>query len=84
MGLLHSGEPRPQTEIVENPDIMGGAPCVAGTRGPATTVIVQIRAGYDKEAIFRHYPSLPVDGIDAVRRWAEARGIDLTAANPAE
>jgi len=24
------------------------------------------------EEIFRDYPSLPVDGIDAVVRWAEA------------
>lgn len=66
------------SEIVENPEIMGGRPCVSGTRIPAETIIVQIRAGYGDEEIFRHYPGLPVDGIETVRAWAADSGIDLT------
>jgi uncharacterized protein (DUF433 family) len=65
-------------EIVSNPAIQGGRPCIAGTRIPAEVIVVQIRAGIDDAEIFRHYPGLPVDGIRAVRAWASAEGIDLS------
>jgi uncharacterized protein (DUF433 family) len=30
-----------------------------------------LRAGHSPQEIFEDYPSLPVDGIDAVIAWAE-------------
>src|SRR5258708_5792359 len=51
---------------------MSGEPTVSGTRILAETVLSYLRHGSSTEAIFRDYPSLPVDGIDAVTRWAEA------------
>lgn len=64
-------------EVTSNPDIMGGMPCLRGTRVPAMTIVAEIRGGSTREEIFHHYPSLPLDGIEAVRRWAEAQGISL-------
>jgi len=70
-------KPALPAEVTSNPDILGGMPCVRGTRVPATTIIAEIRGGSTREVIFHHYPSLPIDGIEAVRRWAEEQGISL-------
>ena len=59
-----------KTEVVEDPAVMGGAPVVRGTRILARTILNYLRSGYGADEIFRDYPSLPVDGIDAVERWA--------------
>lgn len=64
--------PRIKAEVVSDPSVMSGEPVVRGTRVPAQTIIAYLRSGYDASQIFEDYPSLPVDGIDAVRCWAEA------------
>ena len=56
-------------EIVSDPTVMGGTPVVRGTRIPAATIVAYLDAGHSDREIFEDYPSLPVDGIDAVRRW---------------
>lgn len=61
-------------EVVSNPEIMGGWPCVAGTRIPAETILVYIRQGASVREIVDDYPTLPLGGVDAVRRWAEREG----------
>jgi uncharacterized protein (DUF433 family) len=50
---------------------MSGAPVVRGTRILADTILSYLRAGCSPQEIFRDYPSLPVDGIEAVSRWTE-------------
>lgn len=64
-------------EIYSSPDILGGTPCVRGTRVPAETIVAYIRDGYSDQDIFEDYPSLPIDGIDAVRLWAAENGLSL-------
>ena len=66
-------------EVSSNPDIMGGMPCVRGTRVPAMTIVAELRGGSTREEIFHHYPTLPLDGIEAVRHWAEENGISTEA-----
>jgi uncharacterized protein (DUF433 family) len=68
---------RPAAEVVTDPKILGGWPCVSGTRVPAMTIVAELRAGTSSREIFTHYPSLPPDGIEAVRRWAERNGISV-------
>jgi uncharacterized protein (DUF433 family) len=63
--------PRVRAEVVSDPTVMSGEPVVRGTRVPAQTIVAYLRGGYDARQIFEDYPSLPVDGIDAVVRWAE-------------
>jgi uncharacterized protein (DUF433 family) len=41
------------------------------------TIVAEIRAGTSRVEMFHHYPTLPLDGIEAVRRWAEEQGISL-------
>lgn len=63
--------------IVQTPGYIGGAPRIDGTRIPAMTIVWQIRHEEAEDEIFRNYPGLPIDGIVAVRRWAEDNGISL-------
>ena len=74
---LAKAKPALPAEVHSNPDILGGMPCVRGTRVPAMTIVAYIRDGYSDFDIFRDYPSLPIDGIGAVRRWAAENGISL-------
>jgi uncharacterized protein (DUF433 family) len=70
-------------QIVSDPTVMSGEPVVRGTRIPAETIVAELRGGADSFDIFASYPSLPVDGIDAVIAWAEAKyGPDWKAMPP--
>ncbi|WP_376088554.1 DUF433 domain-containing protein [Roseomonas sp. CCTCC AB2023176] len=60
------------TIVVSDPEILSGTPVVKGTRVPAGNILAEIRHGTSRFDIFRHYPSLPVDGIDAVLAWERA------------
>jgi uncharacterized protein (DUF433 family) len=64
-------------EVYSNPDVMGGMPCVRGTRVPAETIVAYLRDGYSKREIFEDYPYLPFDAIEAVKAWAEKEGITI-------
>jgi uncharacterized protein (DUF433 family) len=71
-----------RSEVISDPTVMSGDPVVRGTRVPAETIVAYLRAGYSPREIFTDYPSLPVDGIDAVIRWAEATyGADWRSAD---
>jgi uncharacterized protein (DUF433 family) len=61
-----------RAEVVSDPSVMSGEPVVRGTRVPAETILAYLRAGHSRQDIFEDYPTLPVDGIDAVIAWAEA------------
>ena len=72
-----------KAEVVSDPTVMSGDPVVKGTRILAETILGYLRAGYSPRAIFEDYPSLPVDRIDAVARWAEKTyGVDWKSALP--
>jgi uncharacterized protein (DUF433 family) len=60
------------SRIVRNEGILSGTPVVSGTRVPAETVLAEVRAGSSRFEIFRHYPSLPLDGIEACLEWEKA------------
>ena len=71
MDLKH--RPKIPAKIVSFDSIMTGEPCVRGTRIPAMTIVECLRAGESRYEIFGHYPTLPLDGIEAVEAWAEER-----------
>lgn len=60
--------------ITCTPGVMGGAPCVAGTRVPVETILACIDAGESVFDIYRGYPYLPAGAVDAVVEWALAHG----------
>lgn len=57
------------SKVVSDPEILGGNPVVEGTRVPVENVLAAVHAGQSRFIIFRHYPSLPPDGIDACIDW---------------
>jgi uncharacterized protein (DUF433 family) len=87
MGAL-KGDVAMRAEAVSDRSVMSGDPVVRGTRVRAETIVSYLRAGYSAQDIFIDYPSLPVDAIDAVTRWAEAsygadwRSAELPASDP--
>lgn len=69
MVALRKG-PALKSEVVRDPTIMSGEPVIRGTRVPAMTIVAYLRAGRSNREIFEDYPTLPIDGIDAVIAWA--------------
>jgi uncharacterized protein (DUF433 family) len=70
MGVLKK-EPAVKAEVISDPSVINGHPVVRGTRILADTILGYLRADYSPQAIIEDYPSLPVDGVDAVVQWAE-------------
>jgi uncharacterized protein (DUF433 family) len=62
--------PAIKSEVVRDPSVMSGEPVVRGTRVLAMTIVAYLRAGHASREIFEDYPTLPVDGIEAVVAWA--------------
>ena len=59
--------------ISVNHEVMGGAPCIAGTRIPVATVVSLVAEDETIEQILVAYPQLVADDIrDALRFAAEA------------
>lgn len=67
------------SKIISNPDILGGIPVVEGTRVPVANVLAEVQAGENKFDIFRHYPSLPLDGIEICIEWDKKKKQQLHA-----
>ena len=81
MALL-ARQPAFPAEVVSDPEVMSGDPVVRGTRVPALTIVAYLRAGRSRVEIFEDYPTLPIDGVEAVVRWAEANiGADWRTAS---
>lgn len=60
------------SRIVRDEGILSGTPVLSGTRVPAGNILAELRAGTTRAEIFRHYPSLPLDGIEACIAWEKA------------
>jgi uncharacterized protein (DUF433 family) len=57
--------------------VMGGQPCVEGTRVLAETILVSINDGESVFEIYRSYPYLPFGAVEAVVLWAQKNGRDI-------
>jgi uncharacterized protein (DUF433 family) len=55
--------------------IMGGVPCVAGTRIPVATVVGLVANGLTAVEIVAEYPQLTTEDVQACLRYA-ARAVD--------
>ena len=42
--------------ITTDPDIMGGAPVIRGTRVPVEVILYRLREGYSVEELHKYYP----------------------------
>ncbi|WP_322761154.1 DUF433 domain-containing protein [Frankia sp. Cr2] len=61
--------------ITINHQIMGGVPCVAGTRIPVATIVGLVANGLTTGEIVAEYPQLVPDDVQACLGYA-ARAVD--------
>jgi uncharacterized protein (DUF433 family) len=70
--------------ITQNPAVMGGKPCIRGSRVTVGMIVGQIAAGRTIEELLADYPYLRRDDILEALRYAawraQEREVDLTAA----
>ena len=52
--------------------IMGGVPCVRGTRIPAATILALLGEGLPATDVLTHYPQLVLDDVLAREQYAAA------------
>jgi uncharacterized protein (DUF433 family) len=69
--------------IIADPTVMGGKPCVKGTRVTVGTIVGLIAGGHDNENILAAYPYLAKEDVAqalAYAAWrAEEREVDLAS-----
>lgn len=53
--------------VAEDPDVMGGAPCFAGTRVPIDNVLASLDKGMSLEEVRKHYPFVTSAHVAAAR-----------------
>jgi uncharacterized protein (DUF433 family) len=58
--------------ITRSPEIMGGKPCVRGTRVTVGTIVGQVGAGYSVEELLADYPYLRREDILEALRYASS------------
>lgn len=52
--------------ITSTPNIMGGAPVIAGTRIPIAVILYRLREGYTINDLHDMYPWVPLKKLEAV------------------
>ena len=50
--------------------ILGGAPCIAGTRVPVYAILQLVEAGYSHKRVLKSFPSLSQEDLEAALRFS--------------
>jgi uncharacterized protein (DUF433 family) len=58
--------------IAQDPTIMGGKPCIAGTRIPVDLLLRKLAAGETREQLLGDYAGLVAADLDAALNYAAA------------
>jgi uncharacterized protein (DUF433 family) len=58
--------------VVTDHRIMGGVPCIAGTRIPVATIVGLIAEGLTADGVVAEYPQLTPEDVRAALEFAEA------------
>lgn len=56
--------------IVSKPGILGGKPCIRGTRIGVDFILELLASGATQEAILQAYPHVPAEGLAAALQYA--------------
>lgn len=59
-------------QIIADHRIMGGVPCVRGTRIPVATIVGLMAEGYTVDGVVDDYPQLTVEDVRAALQFAAA------------
>lgn len=69
--------------IISRPDLLGGKPCIRGTRLSVEFVLELFASGANSEEILRQYPQLTEEALKAaLRHAAQAVGLEVTLPVP--
>ena len=63
-------EIRPLPPVTSNPRIMGGQPCITGTRMPIDWVMGYLEAGRSLDQVLSEYPQYTLEQVTAAIRYA--------------
>jgi uncharacterized protein (DUF433 family) len=58
--------------IAQDPAIMGGKPCIAGTRIPVDLLLRKLAVGETREQLLNDYAALAAADLDAALNYAAA------------
>ncbi len=58
------------TRIISNPSILGGKPCIKGSRISVEFILELFASGASQEDIVREYPHLKPEDIEEALRYA--------------
>lgn len=61
------------TWIVSQPDVLGGKPCIRGTRISVDFLLELLAGGASQEEITRAYPQVPDEALAAALHFAAQR-----------
>jgi uncharacterized protein (DUF433 family) len=56
--------------IISKPGVLGGKPCIRGTRISVELVLELLASGGSREDILRAYPHIPTEGLAAAIQYA--------------
>jgi uncharacterized protein (DUF433 family) len=56
--------------ITSNPEVLGGKPCIRGTRISVEFVLELLASGASNEDILRAYPHITAEGLTAAIQYA--------------
>ena len=56
--------------IVSDPAILGGKPCIKGTRISVEMILEWVASGASRDDIVRSYPTLTADDVEEALRYA--------------
>ena len=59
--------------ITQDPDVMGGRPCIRGLRVTVGTIVGLLAAGHEQDEVLAAYPYLERDDIRAALAYAAWR-----------
>jgi uncharacterized protein (DUF433 family) len=57
-------------QIVSNPEILHGKPCIRGTRISVEFILELMASGATRDDILRGYPHLTAEGVEEAIRYA--------------
>ncbi len=60
-----------------NPEIMGGKPCIKGTRITVGTIVGLVASGYSNDKIIKLYPTMKQEDIKQALSYAAWRSEEI-------
>jgi uncharacterized protein (DUF433 family) len=67
--ILYSSDTAGLPDIVSDPDVVFGEPCIAGTNITVKLLTDRLAAGYSEQRLYDDYPRMPAGSIAVAREY---------------